>query len=154
MADITEQEIRVFVDAVNRYFEQITGEKARIRGSFLAEGETQLPIYDFTGLISLSGQYRGCIYFSATRILLMRLLLAMQEPRQTDAHMLDAVGEIANTLAGNAREYFGETMDISVPTTFHGFSDLLKSAVRKRPYVIMIKWKQYEAAVIVDVVRK
>ncbi|MCL2297474.1 MAG: chemotaxis protein CheX [Proteobacteria bacterium] len=154
MVDITEQEIEVFVGAVNRYFAQITGEKAKIRSSFLAEGEIQPPIYDFTGLISLSGRYRGCIYFSATRIMLTRLLLAMQEPRQTDAQLLDAVGEIANTLAGNAREHFGEEMGISVPTMFQGPSDRLKTAVRERPYVIMIKWKQYEAAVIVDIAKK
>ncbi|MCL2871946.1 MAG: chemotaxis protein CheX [Betaproteobacteria bacterium] len=154
MADITEQEIQVFVGAVNRYFEQMTGEKAKIQASFLAEGEILPPIYDFTGLINVGGQYQGCIYFSASKILLMRLLLALHEPRQNDLHMLDAVGEIANTLAGNAREYFGEAMTISVPITFQGASDLLKSAVRKRPYIIMIKWKQYEASVIVDVVRK
>ncbi len=154
MVDITEQEIGVFVDAVNHYFAQITGEKAKIRASFLAEGEIQPPIYDFTGLISISGKYRGCIYFSASRVMLMRLLLAMQEPRQTDTHLLDAVGEIANTLAGNAREHFGETMEISVPMTLQGPSDRLKTVVRKRPYVIMIKWKQYEAAVIVDLARK
>ncbi|MDR2173214.1 MAG: chemotaxis protein CheX [Burkholderiales bacterium] len=154
MVDITEREIEVFVGAVNRYFAQITGEKAKIRSSFLAEGEIHPPIYDFTGLISLSGRYRGCIYFSATKIMLMRLLLAMQEPRQTDAHLLDAVGEIANTLAGNAREYFGEDMGISVPTTFQGPSERLEAAVRERPYVIMIKWKQYEAAVIIDIAKK
>jgi chemotaxis protein CheX len=154
MADITEQEIKIFVDAVNRYFAQITGEKAKIRSSFLAEGEIRPPIYDFTGLISLSERYHGCIYFSAPRVMLMRLLLAMREPRQTDSHLLDAVGEIANTLAGNAREYFGETMGISVPETFQGVTDRLQTAVRKRPYVIMVKWKQYEAAVIVDVARK
>ncbi|MCL2308670.1 MAG: chemotaxis protein CheX [Proteobacteria bacterium] len=154
MADITEQEIEVFVGAVNRYFAKITGEKAKIRSSFLAEGVIQPPIYDFTGVISLSGRYRGYVCFSATKIMLMRLLLAMQEPRHTDTHMLDAVGEIANTLAGNAREHFGEEMEISVPKTFQGPSELLKTAVRKRPYVIMIKWKQYEAAVIIDITKR
>ncbi|MDR0770953.1 MAG: chemotaxis protein CheX [Burkholderiales bacterium] len=154
MTDITEQEIDVFVGAVNHYFDQITGEKAKIRSSFLAEGDIRPPIYDFTGLISIGGDYRGCIYFSATRVMLMRLLLAMREPRQTDPHLLDAVGEIANTLAGNAREHFGETMAISVPMTFQGAAERLRMTVRERPYVIMIKWKQYEAAVIVDIAKK
>jgi chemotaxis protein CheX len=154
MSDITEQEIDVFVDAVNRFFAKITGEKAEIHSSFLAEGEIHPPIYDFTGLISLSGQYRGCIYFSAPKVMLTRLLLAMHESRQTDEHLLDTVGEIANTLAGNARKHFGEVMGISVPETFQGHSERLRTAVRKRPYIIMIKWKQYEAAVIVDVTKK
>jgi hypothetical protein len=57
-------------------------------------------------------------------------------------------------LAGNARKYFGETMGISVPTAFQGKSEQLNITVRKRPYVITFKWKKYNAAVIVDMVRK
>jgi len=154
MADITEQEISVFVEAVSHYFHQITGENAEIQTSFLAEGETLPPLYDFTGKIVVSGKYHGHIYFSASKLMLTRLLLEMNELQQTEAQWLDAVGEIANTLAGNARKYFGETMEISVPTAFQGNAEQLDITVRKRPYVITFKWKKYNAVVIVDMVRK
>ena len=153
MSDINEQEIQVFVDAVNHYFLQITGEKAEIRSAFLAHGDMLPPTYDFTGLITVSGKYRGCIYFSASRSMLSHLLSAMNEPQRNDAFLLDAVGEIANTLAGNARKHFGESMQISVPITMQGASQHLQAMVRARPYVVLIKWKHYEASVIVDVAR-
>jgi len=154
MTDITEQEICVFTESVGHYFHQITGENAEIQASFLAEEEMLPPIYDFTGKIAISGQYHGWIYFSAPKIMLVRLLLEMNELQQTEAHWLDAVGEIANTLAGNARKHFGEAMEISVPTAFQGESEQLNITARKRPYVITFKWKKYNAVVIVDMVRK
>ena len=152
MSDISEQEIQVFVDAVNHYFLQITGEKVEIRSAFLAQGDVLPPTYDFTGLITVSGRYRGCIYFSASRYMLSNLLIAMHEPKLGDAFLLDAVGEIANTLAGNARRHFGTNMEISVPITVQGKCENLQSMVRTRPYVVLVKWKRYEASVIVDLV--
>ncbi|MDR1530055.1 MAG: chemotaxis protein CheX [Burkholderiales bacterium] len=150
--DIDEHEINVFVDAVVQYFLQITGQKAEVRAAYLAAGETLPPTSEFTGVIKISGDYRGCIYFSADRFLLSRLLLAMNETKHTDDQLLDAVGEIANTLAGNARRHFGEKMEVSIPLTMHGTeAKSLQHMVRARPYVIMVRWKQYEASMIVDI---
>ncbi len=153
MSDIGEQDIHVFVDAVSHYFMQITSEKAEIKGAFLAQGETFPPTFDLTGMIRLSGKFRGCVYFSAPRVMLSRLLLSMRESRLSDEQLLDAVGEIANTIAGNARKYFGEMMGISVPETMSTPPKWADAAIRARPYVILIKWKQYEASVIVDIER-
>lgn len=155
LSDIDEHEIQVFVEAVSRYFLQITGQKAEIRAAFLTDGDQVLPVFEFTGMIKISGGYYGAIYFSADRYLLSRLLQVMNEPRHGEDHLLDAVGEIANTLAGNARQHFGESMEVSVPLTMgEDESKRLKGLVRARPYVIMIRWKQYEASVIVDIKRK
>jgi Predicted inhibitor of MCP methylation, homolog of CheC len=155
LSDIDENEIQVFVEAVSRYFLQITGQKAEIRAAYLTDGAHALPVFEFTGMIKISGGYYGAIYFSADRFLLSRLLQVMNEARQGDDQLLDAVGEIANTLAGNARQYFGETMEVSVPLTMgEEEAKKLKGIVRDRPYVITIRWKQYEASVIVDIKRK
>jgi chemotaxis protein CheX len=154
MSDITEREIGVFVEAVNNYFVQITGERAEIRSSFLMEQDTQPPIYEFTGLITVGGNYHGCIYFSTPRVMLTRLLLEMNELDCTNAQLLDTVGEVANTVAGNGRKYFGEDMEISVPASFQGPLRQQILTARKRPYVIMIDWRQYTAAVVVDIARK
>ena len=154
MGDITEQEIKVFVDAVANYFSQITKERSAVRAAYLADGEQLPQTYDFTGLITVSGRYRGCIYFSAPAVLLRHLLLVMKEPGHSDENFLDAVGEIANTLAGNARKHFGETMEISVPVTVMGAPERIKSSVRARPYVIMVSWKKYDASLVVDIERR
>jgi|APMI01.1.fsa_nt_gi chemotaxis protein CheX len=153
MSDITEQEIKVFLDAVDTYFSQITKERAAVRAAYLADGEHLPQTYDFTGLIAVSGQYRGCLYFSAPAVMLRHLLLVMEEPSHSDENFLDAVGEIANTLAGNSRKHFGETMAISVPVTMKGAPERIKSSVRARPYVIMVSWKKYNASLVVDIER-
>ncbi|HTJ96008.1 MAG TPA: chemotaxis protein CheX [Rhodocyclaceae bacterium] len=154
MGDISQTEIDVFLKAVGRYFEQITTEAASVQGAYLGERGQLPPTYDFTGMIAVSGRYAGCIYFSAPRQMIRHLLVAMHEPNQSDENLIDAVGEIANTLAGNARAHFGEHMEISVPISLAGTPERIKSAVRARPYVIKVNWKQYEAALIVDIERR
>lgn len=149
--DISEQDIHVFVDAVSHYFMQITHEKAEIRGAFLARGESFPPTFDLTGMIKISGKLRGRVYFSAPRAMLARLLLSMHESCLSDEWLLDAVGEIANTIAGNARRHFGEAMEISVPETMSTPPKWQESAVRARPYVILVRWKRHDASVIVDI---
>lgn len=65
--------------------------------------------------------------------------------------MLDAVGEVANTIAGNARRHFGEQLNISVPITISGNPERIQAMVRSRPYAIQLRWKHYEATLIVDI---
>jgi chemotaxis protein CheX len=79
------------------------------------------------------------------------LLLSMREPDRGDERLLDAIGEIANTISGNARKHFGETMQISVPVTQVTEHDWLNNAVSPHSYVILVKWKQYRASVVVDI---
>lgn len=153
MADINENELKVFVDAVTRYFSQITHEPAVVRSAYLAERGSVPGKGDFTGLISISGGFRGCVYFTAPLTLVRCLLQDMREEDLSQDNLLDAVGEIANTIAGNARRYFGETMEISPPVTLLGLPDRIQSAARARPFVIQFNWKSFEATVVVDIER-
>ncbi len=154
MGDISEDEITVFFAAVSNYFDQITNESATVQGAYLAERGKVPNMFDFTGMIAISGRYAGCIYFSAPRQMMRHLLVAMHESDHSDDNLLDAVGEVANTIAGNARRHFGEHMEISVPIAMSGVPERIKTTVRSHPYVIQISWKHYEAVLIVDVERK
>lgn len=145
---MNENELKVFIDAVTRFFGQLTRDPAVIRASYLAE--STLPRLDYTGLITFSGRFRGCVYFSAPGRMLRELLRAMKEPDTREENLLDVVGEVANTIAGNARRHFGESLEISVPITIRGVSEQIKAAVRVRPFAIMLNWRNHEAAVIVD----
>jgi chemotaxis protein CheX len=148
MSDISENDTRVFIDAVTHYFGHLTGEAAVIRSAYLAD--TTLPRFDYTGLITLSGQFRGCVYFSASRLMTTKLLTALREPDTGNANLLDIVGEVANTIAGNARKHFGAGLEISTPLTIFGHADAIKSAIRARPFVIELHWQGSEAVVVVD----
>lgn len=151
MSDLNEAEIRVFVDAVSNYFGQLTQEPATVRGAFLDDNGGTVPVYDYSGQIALSGLFRGTITVSAPRAMIRHLLMAMNEHDQSDANLRDTVGELANTLAGNARKYFGGDMEISVPRTAAG--PISNGGSRKRPYVIMVNWKTYSASLVVDIER-
>ncbi|MBI3774979.1 MAG: chemotaxis protein CheX [Gammaproteobacteria bacterium] len=149
MADMTDSEIKVFIDAVTHYFAQLTREPATIRAAYLANGGL-IPHFDYTGLITVSGRYRGCVYFSTSGEALNALLVEFSEPDRNEANLLDAVGEIANTIAGNARKHFGRDLEISAPVTFRGAPEQLKSAVSARPFAIQLAWSKHDAAVVVD----
>ena len=152
MSEITERDIHVFVDAVSNFFLQTTRERAEIRSAYLALG-AEPPVFDFTGAIQISGGYRGCIYFSAPRRLLTKWLLAVRDPYLNEENLLDAVGEIANTISGNAREHFGQTLEISVPARNAGAQLPFTLGPMARPFVIMLRWREHEAAVVVAVER-
>ena len=148
MADISESDARVFVDAVTNYFAHLTGEPAVIRSAYLANAA--LPRFDYTGLISFSGHFRGSVYFSASSMMAARLLLAMRETDTGKSNLLDIVGEVANTIAGNARKHYGAGLEISTPLTIYGHTDEVKSAIRARPYAIELQWQQSDGVVLVD----
>lgn len=148
MADMTDSDLKIFINAVTNYFAQLTREPATIRAAYLANGA--IPHFDYTGLITLSGRYRGCVYFSTSGDALRDLLVEFSEPDRQESNLLDAVGEIANTIAGNARKHFGKDLDISVPVTIHGVPEQIKSAVRARPFAIQLAWANHDAVVVVD----
>lgn len=148
MADMTDAELKIFINAVTGYFAQLTHAPAMIRSAYLADGT--IPHFDFTGLITVSGRYRGCVYFSTSADALRDLLAEFSEPDRQEENLLDAVGEIANTIAGNARKHFGKDLEISVPVTIRGVPEQIKPAIRARPFAIQLSWSNHDAVVVVD----
>ena len=151
MNSINENDIRTFVEAVNAFFFQVTQEKVEIKTAYLVEGYLTPTTFDLTSYIDLSGDFSGRIYFSAPHSMITHLLLMMGEQNRDNERLLDAVGEIANTISGNARKHFGETMEISVPTSQATGTNWLKTVISPHSYVILVKWKQYRASVVVDI---
>ena len=149
---MNESDLSVFTDAVKHYFMQTTNEPAEIRAAYLADAENILH-HQYSGLITLSGTYRGCVHFSATHTMLLQLLLIIGEPDRSELQRLDVVGEIANTIAGNARKHFGHELEISVPITMRGDAEHEQATVRSRPYVISLHWRNQDAIVVVDIER-
>lgn len=149
---MNETDLAVFTSAVKHYFLQTTNEPAEIRAAYLADSELAVQS-QYTGLITLSGMFRGCVHFSAPHTMLLQLLIIMGEPDRSEEQLLDVVGEIANTIAGNARKHFGQGLEISVPITIHGTSDSIRAAVRTRPFVISLHWRNRDAMVVVDIER-
>ena len=146
-----EAELKLFVDSVRRYFQVLTKQEPQITSAFLGTGDVDG--HDFNGIVTFSGSYNGHVMVSMPPQLLRELLLLQGETDLSENNLLDAVGEIANTLGGNARKSLGAGLQISVPVKLHGGSGV-KARVRKHPYIITLRWNHQPAMVCVDMERR
>ena len=151
MDTLAEGDLKLFVDSVRNYFKVTTPQEPQITSAFLATGDIEG--HDFNGIVTFSGSYNGHVIVSMPARLLRELLLLQHETDMSDSNLLDAVGEIANTLAGNARRVLGSDLQIAVPVKLQG-STGIKARVRKRPYIITLRWNHQPALVCVDMERR
>jgi chemotaxis protein CheX len=151
MDTLNESELKLFVDSARRYFSVTTAQEPTITSAFLGTGD--LEGYEFNGIITFSGSYNGHVIVSMPGRLLRELLLMQHETDLSDGNLLDAAGEIANTLAGNARKTLGSALQISVPMKLQGAGGI-RARVRKHPYVITLRWNHQPALVCVDMERR
>jgi chemotaxis protein CheX len=153
MADnsLQEAELKLFVESVRRYFKATIHQEPQITSAYLATGEVEG--HDFNGVVTFSGSYHGQVIVSMPPQLLRELLLLQKENDLSEGNLLDAVGEIANTLAGNARTGLGAGLDISVPARLRGPAGI-RARVRKHPCVITLRWNHQPALVVVDMERR
>ena len=148
---LQETELKLFIDSVRRYFQVITKQEPQITSAFLGTGD--IDGHDFNGIVTFSGSYNGHVIVSMPPQLVRELLLLQGETDLSEGNLLDAVGEVANTLGGNARKTLGAGLHISVPVKLHGSSGI-RARVRKHPYVITLRWNHQPALVCVDMERR
>ena len=151
MDALTADELKMFVESVREYFRVVTRQEPQITSAFLATGELQG--HDYNGIVSFSGPFNGHVLVSMPGQLLRELLLLQGETDLSQGNLLDAVGEIANTLGGNARKSLGPALQISVPVKLHGGAGI-QARVRKHPYAITLKWNHQPAVVCIDLERR
>ncbi|HEV7441836.1 MAG TPA: chemotaxis protein CheX, partial [Steroidobacteraceae bacterium] len=90
------------------------------------------------------------VYFTAPRAMLTVLLMKMQENDFSHETMRDLVGEVANTISGNARRDFGRDFVISVPNVLAGEKPEIPMVPGSRSFVIPINWRSHSAKLIVS----
>jgi chemotaxis protein CheX len=144
----TETEVSVFLEAVLNYFSTSVQQAAVCGTPFLAIDKIP-ELSDFTGTIHISGKYSGLVAFTAPKSMLCVMLMRMQETDMCQENLCDLVGEIANTLSGNARRDFGHQFNISVPTVTIGRKNRLELPDGARPIVIPIGWRNYSSSLVV-----
>ena len=141
-------EVGVFVNAVLNYFSTAVQQRAQCGTPHLALN-AHPEIADYTGVIRISGKRTGLVAFTAPKSMLSVMLMRMQESDMGHGNLCDLVGEVANTLAGNARRDFGLQFRISVPEVLAGRAGQLDYPAASRPIVIPIEWRNYHARLIV-----
>jgi chemotaxis protein CheX len=78
--------------------------------------------YDVSGIIGFSGEIVGSVVISfqmEAACMLVNALVGMEvEPKSSD--FIDAIGELANMIAGNAKKDLGLVASIAIPTVIIG----------------------------------
>jgi chemotaxis protein CheX len=145
---LDERELRTFVEGTTNFFEVAAQQPASVGSPYLVT-EGRPGVHEYTGIIKVSGKRSGIVYFTAPKTMLTVLLMKMQENDFSHQTMCDAVGEVANTISGNARRDYGKEFVISVPEVVSGASDEVELPSGTRPYVIPINWRSHAARLVV-----
>ncbi len=143
-----EQKLQIFLDIITHYFQQFSKEELVVDTPYLLENE-QPKVHDYTGVIGISGVQKGVVYFSATRELLACILDSMGETDKSEDNLVDLAGEVANTIAGNARNEFGSLFHISVPLVFKGAPQRIILPKNERSFIIPVTWQSKVGEIVV-----
>ncbi len=143
-----ESDVQVFIDGTMNYFSQGSDEPAVVSTPYLVANAISIA-KEFTGIIGVSGKRKGSVYFTAPRSMLKILLMSMGETDMSLDNVSDLVGEIANTISGNARREFGKDFMISVPVVVVGEPKSIVMPERLHSFVIPITWRSYEAFLVI-----
>jgi chemotaxis protein CheX len=142
-----ESELRTFIDGTTRFFETLTNQPASVGSPYLVT-DGKPGAYEYSGVIKVSGAREGVVFFTAPRGMLTVLLMRMQETDTSEETMRDLVGEVANTISGNARRDLGKGFVISVPNVVANGSDPVVMP-HARSFVIPINWRTHAAKLVV-----
>ncbi|OBX75350.1 chemotaxis protein CheX [Faucicola atlantae] len=140
------EKLHVFVESVAHFFKQIRSDNVEVDTPYLNDNTTPLA-YDYSGIINITGPLEGCVYVSSETPMLRNILLHMGEPATTEELLKDLVGEIANTVSGNARREFGSDFIISTPIVINGAPSETYLPRNKRSYIIPVKWDRYKTLI-------
>ena len=122
---IEEKRMQVFIDGVNRFFNEVNNVNAEIGTPYLVENDSPKS-HDFTGIIGITGPYKGCVYFTSPRALLRHILVSIGE---TDAvAVLVLFQRIDNRLVRIRQINLGERreLDVGILVDVDTLGDVLK----------------------------
>jgi len=143
------ENLTVFVDGIANFFQTVTQTTANVGTPFLIQDINEY-LHDFTGIIGITGNHKGSVFFTTTRRLAVHLLSDMGVMTTRDDKLLDLVGEVCNTVSGNARREFGDQFMLSTPVMIQGKSENVKAYDIASIYVIPIVWRDLNANLIIN----
>lgn len=143
-----EKRLQIFVDVIKNYFDQFGSEELVIDTPYLLENK-QPKVLDYTGVIGISGVNKGAVYFTTTVQMLKQIMEEMGEMDHSEANYVDLVGEVANTVSGNARSEFGAEFHISVPIVFKGSPQSIILPKNGQSFIIPISWHQQVGEIVI-----
>jgi chemotaxis protein CheX len=113
--------INPFLVAIKDIFDTMIDLPVTIGKPFIKKDK--IPSYEVSSIIGLSGPVIGCVAISFSEQIALQLAGALLEEEfvEIDDDCTDAIGEIANMIAGNAKSAFPvDNASISVPSVIIG----------------------------------
>ena len=144
---LKEAEIRTFIEGTTNYFEVSAQQAASVGSPYWSPTASRAPT-STPASSAFPARARESSTSLRARGMLMVLLMRMQETDSSEETIKDLVGEVANTISGNARRDFGKNFVISVPTVIANEPDKVV-APHSRSYVIPINWRTHSAKLVV-----
>lgn len=140
--------MKVFVQSTANYFDTMAHGGAVLGTPYLRDADEDVAL-DFSAVIGITGSYKGAIYYTAPREKMQALLPLIGETDSDDHVCADLVGEITNTISGNAREKLGPSFMISSPFIFEGRPHDVRTANGAPCYVLPVQWNNQTSRVLV-----
>jgi len=113
--------INPFLSATVTVFDTMLGCELSRHDPFVKEGFQ--PEYEISGIIGLSGKAKGTVVLSLNKEAALQAASTLLHEKQTEmsAEVTDAVGELANVIAGQAKAQLEHlAMSVSLPTVVTG----------------------------------
>jgi chemotaxis protein CheX len=124
-----EQYIQPFIDVCKNVFKEFVGSELTVDRPFFADKDA-VNDWDVSAVIGLTGEARGAVVISMKKSLAIKLtdILTGTPHKDADEEVVDAIGEIVNIIAGNAKKGLEEAfrLVISLPTIVQGKGHAIK----------------------------
>lgn len=117
-----------FIGATIGALKKIAGIEPR-RGDPRLKGRNE-GSYDISGIVGISGQVKGSVNLSFREAVALQVVggFVGEAVHAVDDHVIDAVGELANIIAGGAKSVLAEAgydLKISIPTVIVGHDHVI-----------------------------
>lgn len=146
---IAERDIEIFIDGIKHYFTTCTDKEILVETPYL-DLIDEIAVNAYSGIIGISGERKGFVLVTAPESMLRYLVLCLGEIAATSNLIHDVIGELANTISGNARRSFGPGFMISVPLIVKGQPDRIGGVNDSSGYVIPARWNKFPFKLVVS----
>ena len=131
------EHINPFLNSVTSTFETMLSAEA-IRGD-LTLGDSKKRRFPISGLIGMSGNACGVVVINVSQQVALKIASTMLMEEQTEVNddVLDAVGEIANIIAGQAKlELEQYDLSVTLPNVITGTDYEVRFPTKNPPVVV------------------
>ena len=147
--------INPFLTAAISVFETMVGVKLVRQQPFVKK--SMQPQNEVSGIIGLSGKAKGTVVLSIEREVALNAtgVMLMERPGQINADVVDAIGELTNVIAGNAKAQLEHlNMSVGLPSVITGKGHCIDFPSHSKPIAIPFRCEWGDVVVEVGLVEE